>query len=205
MWGQDNGVCVARSSVKASNGCGDPATFEWTRCQLSNATLEARGENFVGSSIAEAFSRTVVEKLLHLAELMLRKTGQVRALGEELADQAVGVLVPAALPRTVRLGEVDLQCGFHLQLLMFGKLLAVVQGEGFSQGRGRRRVSFCGGLADRRRLQVGDLAQQQVARLPLEQRGRLAAAIGADDRVSLSVAETPAASVSCRFSWAMPA
>jgi hypothetical protein len=138
----------------------------------------------VGSSIAQAFSRTVVEKLLNFGESMLRNVGQVRALGKELADQAVGVLVRTALPRRVGLGKVDLQRGVYLQLLMFGKLLAVVQRQSLPQGRGRRRIPSGSGLADGRRLQAGDPAQQQLSRLPLDQRDRPAsvACASADHR-----------------------
>jgi hypothetical protein len=65
--------------------------------------------------------------------------------------------------------EVDLQRGLHLQLLVLGKLFAVVQRQGLPQGRGRGGILFRGGLADGGRPQVGDLAQQQVSRLPLDQ------------------------------------
>ena len=61
--------------------------------------------------------------------------------------QAVGVLVRTALPRTVGLRKVDLQRSFHLQLLMFGKLLAVVQRQGLPQGRRRGRISLGSDLA----------------------------------------------------------
>ena len=46
-------------------------------------------------------------------KLDLSETGEVCSLGEILPEQAVGVLVYAALPRPVRVGEVDLYAG-HL-------------------------------------------------------------------------------------------
>ena len=44
-------------------------------------------------------------------KLDLSETGEVCSLGEILPEQAVGVLVDAALPKTVRVGEVDLDSG----------------------------------------------------------------------------------------------
>lgn len=41
----------------------------------------------------EAFSRTVVEKLLDFGKTMIGDADQIRALGKELPDQAVGVFV----------------------------------------------------------------------------------------------------------------
>src|ERR1700722_7298295 len=48
--------------------------------------------------------------------------GEVGALGEVLAEQAVGVLVGAALPGWVRVGEVDGQAGAGAQLGVLGHL-----------------------------------------------------------------------------------
>jgi len=50
-----------------------------------------------------------------------------------------------------------------------------------------------GGLADSHRLQIGDLAQQQISRLPLDQRDSPAAAVGTHDGVPLPVAVATAA------------
>ena len=61
---------------------------------------------------------------------MLWNTGQVRALGKELADQAVGVLIRAAMPGTVRPRKEDLQRSLDRESLVFGELLAVVQRQG---------------------------------------------------------------------------
>src|SRR3990172_1816940 len=126
-----------------------------------NCNFETRGENFVGSSIAEAFSRTVVEKLLDFGKTMLGDADQIRAFGKELPDQAVGVFVRATLPRAVRLRKVDLQSGFLRQPLVLGELLTVVQRQRLSQLRRRGLIQLGGGLTNHRRLQGGNLAQQQ--------------------------------------------
>ena len=51
--------------------------------------------------VAETFSGAVVQEVLNFSDSMLGYFGQIRALGEELADQAIGVLVRTALPGTV--------------------------------------------------------------------------------------------------------
>jgi len=53
-----------------------------------------------------------------VVELLLAERREVGAFGQVLAQQAVGVLVDAALPRAVRVGEVDLYAGDFGQLLM---------------------------------------------------------------------------------------
>lgn len=58
-----------------------------------------------------ALSRSRIEAQRDLVELGLAVDRQVGALGQVLAQQAVGVLVAAALPRAVRVGEVHLHTG----------------------------------------------------------------------------------------------
>ena len=70
-------------------------------------------EDFAGSSVAKTFSGAVVQELLDFGETMLRNSGQIRPLGKELTDQTIGVFVRASLPRTVRIGKIDLQRGLR--------------------------------------------------------------------------------------------
>ena len=44
-------------------------------------------------------------------EVFLIKDGEVGALGQVLAQQAVGVLIAASLPRAMRISKVDLHAG----------------------------------------------------------------------------------------------
>jgi hypothetical protein len=53
---------------------------------------------------------------------------QVGTLGQVLAEQAVGVLVGAALPRAARVTEVDLDAGVDGELGVLGHLPAVIPG-----------------------------------------------------------------------------
>src|SRR3989344_2543917 len=62
-------------------------------------------------------------------ESVRREHTQVAALGQVLPQQAVGVFVNAALPGTVRIGEVDLHPGGFRQPLMFRHFPALVVGQ----------------------------------------------------------------------------
>ena len=62
---------------------------------------------------SEALTRTGKKLPGDGIKLDLSETGEVCSLGEIVPEQAVGVLVDAALTRTVRVGEVDLDAG-HL-------------------------------------------------------------------------------------------
>jgi len=65
--------------------------------------------------------------------------GKVRPFREELAQQAVGILVGAALPGCVRPGKVDSKLQLLLDRFEFGELLAVVAGDRAPQRRGQPR------------------------------------------------------------------
>jgi hypothetical protein len=61
---------------------------------------------------------------------------QIHALGQELADQPIGILIRAALPRAVRIAEEDVHVQRGTQRLMQRHLRALVVGHGFTQARG---------------------------------------------------------------------
>lgn len=63
--------------------------------------------------------------------------GQVRALGEVLAQQSVGVLVDPALAGLMRVAEVDLDAGVHLHGLPVLHFDALVPGQGMAQRFGQ--------------------------------------------------------------------
>jgi len=56
----------------------------------------------------ERLARAAVELGSDRVELLLGDPAKIAALGEVLAQQAVGVLVAAPLPRTARIAEVHL-------------------------------------------------------------------------------------------------
>ena len=92
------------------------------------------------------------------------------------ADQTIGILVRAAFPRVVGLGEEYVHVGCQRDLLMPGKLLAVVEREthpdrtwqGAKQGADSVRdfISFLAvGASDQREPRVALDQRNQVARL----------------------------------------
>ena len=64
-----------------------------------------------------------------MLDLTPRELGEVRALREELPEQAIRVLVGAALPGTLRMREVDLDAGRLSEEPVLGHLLAPVVGQ----------------------------------------------------------------------------
>ena len=96
-------------------------------------------------------------RLLSVAATAARSSAvclaQVGASGEVLAQQPVGVLVGPALPRALRIAEVDRQAGLDPQLGVLGHLGALVPGQRPAQLLGQRR-DRCGDRVthrDRRR------------------------------------------------------
>src|ERR671918_1980438 len=65
-------------------------------------------------------------------------SGQVGALGGEMAQQSVGVLIRPALPRTVRVTEVDLEAGVDPELGVLGHLRTLVPGQRATKLLGQR-------------------------------------------------------------------
>src|SRR5688572_3009690 len=66
----------------------------------------------------EGLSRPAIEPRRDRIELRRRQAAEVHALGEVLAQQAVGILVTAALPRAMRVAEVDLHPGVDGEALV---------------------------------------------------------------------------------------
>ena len=68
---------------------------------------------------------------------------KIGALGQELAQQSVGVLVRPALPRALWIAEIDPQPGCDLQPGVLGQLGALVPGQRSAEmlGQGRDLLS----------------------------------------------------------------
>lgn len=100
-----------------------------------------------------------VEVQRDLVELILAVHRQVRALGQVLSEQAVGVFVAAALPGAVRVGEVDRHTGTQGQHVVIAHLLALIVGQRLAQGdRDAQRLTANGiDPPDHGRYQAGDL------------------------------------------------
>src|SRR5829696_9333909 len=83
-------------------------------------------EGFGGCLVAEGLAGAAVERGRDGVELGRGVLAEVGASREVLAQQAVGVLVGAALPRAVRVAEVDGQPGVDAQPRVLGHLGALV-------------------------------------------------------------------------------
>src|SRR4051794_17974395 len=104
-------------------------------------------QDFVGGVVAEAFAGAVVEFVGDVVEVGAGVGGQVGALGEVFAEQAVGVLVAGALLGAVRVGEVDLDAGGGGDLGVSGHFGAAVPGQGLGEpgGQGAHLLDDRGG------------------------------------------------------------
>src|SRR5215204_2259017 len=100
--------------------------------------------------VAEGLAGAAVERGRDGVELGRRVLAEVGAFREVLAQQAVGVLVGAALPGALRVAEVDGQPGVDAQLRVLGHLGALVPGQRatklFWKGRDRGRDRVADGL-----------------------------------------------------------
>ena len=92
--------------------------------------------DFQGRGKVQTFSRARVQAVREGVQLALRVARQVRALGQVLAQQAIGVLVGAALPGVVRIGKEDLDREPLGQLLVLGDFFPAIIGQGFPRQGG---------------------------------------------------------------------
>ena len=83
-------------------------------------------EDLCGGSPAEDFAWPVVEGVSDSFKVVRAPSGQVSALGEVLAQHAVGVLVRRALPRRVRVGEEHARAGLQRELGVPGQFLTPI-------------------------------------------------------------------------------
>src|SRR5579864_2042361 len=120
------------------------------KCPLWVATSTGRRNTsikFLGrGSEPQRLAWPSVELSCHFIQMGLRVNRQVSPFGEVLPEQAVGVLVGAALPRALRIAEVDVDVGRQAKSPMIRKLLATVPGQGLVELR--RQLP---GLLDQRR------------------------------------------------------
>lgn len=135
----------------------------------------------------EALARSDIQFVGNGIQLLLAVHRQVRALGQVLADQAVDVLVAAALPGAVWVAEVDRHTGLlgdfrvprHLSPLVVGHALA------YSQRHAVQRRAEA--LHRRGRRRIVHLRQDQVAAGTLDQGGYRRGVGLALDQIALPV------------------
>ena len=81
----------------------------------------------------KGLARSAVEHGCNRINLFGVPPREVSALGKVLAQESIGVLVGAALPRTARVGEVDRDAGLDFEGCMLRELLAPVPGQGSAE------------------------------------------------------------------------
>lgn len=85
--------------------------------------------DYQGRGEVRTFSGARVDAMRDGVQLALRVPRQVRALGQVLVQQPIGVLVAAALPRAVRIGKEYLDRKPLSQALILGHLFPPFSGE----------------------------------------------------------------------------
>ena len=122
----------------------------------------------------EAFARANVHQVSDFIQLLLAVYRQVCAFGHELANQAVNILVAAALPRAVRVAEVNRHAHVLRDLGVLGQLPALIVGHALAH-RQRNPVKRCAeALHCRPARRITHFHQHQIAACSLNQ--------GADQR-----------------------
>ena len=89
-------------------------------------TRKVIAKSLLGCRPVEGLAGAAVEISGNSVKVITRVSGQVGAFGEVLAKQSIGVLVCAALPRAVRVAEVDWQTGVDSELNVLSHLGALV-------------------------------------------------------------------------------
>ena len=97
---------------------------------------------------SECLARAAVERGSDRGEVVGAVSGEVGSFREVLPQEAVGVLVAAALPRALRVTEIHLQASVDLQLSVPCHLGALVPGERPAQLSGQRRDRSGDGVTD---------------------------------------------------------
>ena len=86
-------------------------------------------EDFRGCSVAEAFAWSVVDLFDGVGKLLRADGVDFGSFGDVLAQETVGVLVAAALPGGVGVGEIDPDAGLLLDAVEGSEFLAVARRE----------------------------------------------------------------------------
>jgi len=149
--------------------------------------LDEISEGLSGAAPVQCLARPIVEQVSDRIERHLVVDGQVRALGQHLAQQPVGVFTGTSLPRAMRVTEVNTHVGCSRQVSVHGHFFALVVGQRLPQRRrdlveleGERRQR---GLSRR----VGHLGQQHQPCSALDQHANGGFVARTFDQVSLPV------------------
>ena len=95
-------------------------------------------EDLFGAPAGQGFAGAGVDLPLHPSQVRWRDRREVDSLGEVQAEQPVGVLVRAALPRAGRVAEVDFDAQGLADQVMLGDLHALNRPAGLMEGMNPR-------------------------------------------------------------------
>ena len=98
--------------------------------------MQERRERLAGRAPVQALERAVVEHAVDPPHLLVEDGVERTALGQDLAHDAVAVLVRPTLPGMVRLREIALDSECLFELLEEGELLALVECQGLQHALG---------------------------------------------------------------------
>ena len=87
---------------------------------------------FERAAKSENLPRPVVHSQVNGVKVFLSQLGQIGAFWQILAQQAVGVLIGAALPGAVRVAEVHLHAGLVCKLAVGAHFPALIVGNGLA-------------------------------------------------------------------------
>ena len=144
--------------------------------------------DFQWRSEVQTFSRARVQAMRDGVQRALRVARQVCALGQVLAQQAIRILVGAALPGAVWIGKEGLDREPLGQLLVLGQLFPSIVRQGFPQQGGHMPEFLNEALAGTRRIRPLHPCQDDQARRPLHQGANGRAIAGSFDEVAFPVA-----------------
>ena len=143
------------------------------------------GEDLVRGFEAEDFAWSVIECVFDGGELLVADETQVHAFRKELADQAIGVFVGAALPGTVRVAEEDVHVELGAQRLVQRHLRALVIRHRLSQARRDAFEAALEAFEDIGSAATVELDEHHIAAGAFDQRAHRRAVHRAFDEVTL--------------------
>lgn len=157
-----------------------------------NERDECVGEELIGGFVVPGLSGAIVQQKQGLLDLGWCHGIEVGALGEELAQQAVGVLVDPSLPGRIGCREVRLGLESSCDFLVLDEFSSVIEGERLHLVRQGRQQSDDGLLNRRRRiLRHGGTEREQG--FALDHGDQRTLPISAHERVTFPVSDSPLA------------
>src|SRR6266581_2806946 len=162
-----------------------PNVAYWLRVQPVTATLPVVYRQGFRSPRSSAWA--LIEPQRDPVQVRLREAREICSPGEILSQQAVGVLVAAAVPRTAWIAEIDLHVGGDGEALVVSHLLASIPGQGAAQLLRQFAQVFTERGYYGRRVLARDLEKHRKASMALDER-RDVRVVRSGEKVSFPVA-----------------